>query len=153
MPSPKKAHAKPSQPPADAEQLLGVVRSLPPLVPDAEYTGVFSRAERGRVERRERWFIWLAISMPGPHLKKELYLSCPCPERGGPFGLSSKLVKAVTIATGALPERRDRITTKVFKGKLFRFQTRTVKHDKDEVLRPKSEHYSVIDKLLSVETQ
>ncbi len=124
---------------------------MPPLVPDAEYTGVFLRAEHGRFERRARWFLWFAISTPGPHLKAELYLSCPCPEGKGSFGLGSKLVAAYAVATGAMPRRRDRITKAVFRNKLFRFRTRTVIKDKDGHVRPAADHYSVIDRLLAVE--
>ena len=120
------------------DDLLGRAGIMPPLVPDAEYTGVFLRAEHGRFERRARWFLWFAISTPGPHLKAELYLSCPCPEGKGSFGLGSKLVAAYAVATGAMPRRRDRITKAVFRNKLFRFRTA-------------ADHYSVIDRLLAVE--
>jgi hypothetical protein len=133
------------------DDLLGRAGIMPPLVPDAEYTGVFQRAEQGRFAGRLRWFLWFAISTPGPHLKAELYLSCPCPEGKGSFGLGSKLVSAYAVATGTMPRRRDRITKSVFRQKLFRFRTRTVKKDKDGHVRPAADHYSVIDRLLAVE--
>jgi hypothetical protein len=125
---------------------------MPPLVPDAEYTGVFLRAEQGRFAGRARWFLWFVISTPGPHLKLELYLSCPCPEGKGSFGLGSNLVAAYAVATGAMPRRRDRITKSVFRNKLFRFRTRTVTKDKNGTARLPADHYSVIDRLLAVET-
>lgn len=137
----------------DADELLGHARALPPLVPDAEYVGVFVRVERGRFERRERLFLWFTIATPGLHLKKELYLVCPCPEDGKAFGLGSKLVAAYSVAMGHLPRRKDRISPAVFKHKLFRFATRTVCSDKDGKPRPQSDHYSVIVKLLAVETK
>jgi hypothetical protein len=124
---------------------------MPPLVPDAEYVGVFLRAEKGRFERRERWFLWFAISTQGPHVREELYLSCPIPDGKKSFGLGSKLIAAYAIATGAMPRRRDRITKAVFRNKLFRFRTRTVIKDKDGHVRPAVDHYSVIDRLLAVE--
>lgn len=133
------------------DDLLGRAGIVPPLIPDAEYTGVFQRAEHGRFERRARWFLWFAINTPGPHLKKELYLSCPCPEGKGSFGLSSKLLAAYAVANGAMPRRRDRITKSAFRNKLFRFRTRTVTKDKDGRVRPATDHYSVIDRLLAVE--
>ena len=72
----------------------------------------------------------------------ELYLSCPCPDGKNVFGLGSKLVAAYAVATGTMPRRRDRITKNVFRIKLFRFKTRTVKKDKDGHVRPAQDHYS-----------
>jgi hypothetical protein len=132
--------------------LLGQAGIMPPLVPDAEYVGVFLRAEKGRFERRERWFLWFAISTQGPHVGEELYLSCPIPDGKKSFGLGSKLIAAYAIATGAMPRRRDRITKSVFRNKLFRFRTRTVTKDKNGAVRPLADHYSVIERLLAVET-
>lgn len=136
----------------DDDDLLGTAGITPPLLADKEYIGVFLRAEKGRVERRERWFLWFAVSTPGDHLGAELYLSCPFPEgKGRPFGLGSKMVAAYAVATGGLPRRRDRITKDVFRNKLFRFKTRTVTKDGAGALRPLGSHYSVIDHLISVE--
>jgi hypothetical protein len=140
-----------SAPKTGDDDVMGTARIMPPLIPDDEYIGVFLRAERGRFERRERWFLWFAVSTPGPYLGAELYLSCPCPEGKGPFGLGSKMVAAYAIANGSMPRRRDRITKSVFRNKLFRFRTRTVSKDKDGHVRPAGDHYSVIDHLLAVE--
>lgn len=133
------------------DELLGHARALPPHVPDGEYLAVFVRAERGCFERRERLFLWFAIATPGPYVNFELYLSCPCPKLGGAFGLGSKLVAAYGIAAGGLPRRKDRITTKVFKNKVFRIQTRTVVKNAQGKVRAEADHYSVIESLLSVE--
>lgn len=135
----------------DDDELLGHARALPPLVPDEVYAGVFKRVERGRFERRERLFLWFAIATPGPYLKQELYLVCPCPAEGNVFGIGSKLIAAYAVATGHLPRRKDRISTSVFKNKLFRFQTRTVCKNKDGKDRLQVDHYSVIHALICVE--
>ena len=136
----------------DDDELLGHARALPPLVPDDVYVGVFERVERGRFERRERLFLWFAIATPGPFLKQKIYIVCPCPEVGDTFGTGSKLVEAYEVAEGNLPKRKDRISTGIFKNKLFQFRTRTVCKNKDGKERPQSDHYSVINKLIRVET-
>lgn len=142
----------PGKPKADDEdETLGYTQPIPPLVPECEYVGVFRRVERGRFERRERLFLWFQISTPGPYLKMELYLVCPCPEENKAFGLGSKLMAAYYVAVGHLPRRRDRISTSVFKSKMFRFSTRTVSKNKDGKPRPPQDHYSVIRELISVE--
>ncbi len=148
----KKTNSHLPTPKTGDDDFMGTASIMPLLVPDDEYIGPFLRAERGRFERRERWFLWFSISSPGDHLGAELYLSCPCPDGKGSFGLGSKLVAAYAVATGKMPRRRDRITKAVFRNKMFRFRTRTVSRDKDGKLRPVEEHYSVIDRLLTVET-
>ena len=133
------------------DDFLGMAGATPPLLPDDEYVGPFLRAERGRVERRERWFLWFAVSTPGDFLGAELYLSCPFPENKGSFGLGSKLIAAYAVAAGGIPRRRDRISKTVFRNKMFRFKTRTVTKDGKGAPRPVGSHYSVIDYLIAVE--
>ena len=135
----------------DEDELLGRARGVPPIVPDGEYVGSFKRVERGRYERRDRLYLWFAIMTPGPFVGAELFLACPCPEKGRVFGIGSKLVVAYAVAEGRLPRRKDRISTRVFKNKLFRFQTRTVVKDGYGKPRPTADYYSVIDKLIDVE--
>lgn len=132
------------------DELLGHARPMPPFINPGEYSGVFIRAEKGRFERRERWFLWFRLITPG-HVGTELYLCCPCPE-GRVFGLGSKLVAAYAVATGAIPRRRDRISTSIFRRKAFRLAVRTVTRDSLGEERQPSDHYSVIDKLLSLDT-
>lgn len=132
---------------------LGEVGHVPPLVPDGVYEFVFVRAERGRFEKRERTFLWFRIATPGDHLGLELYLACPHPSDGGrKFGLGSKLVAAATVALGQRPKRRDRLSTKIFRNKVFRARTRTVTKDSKGNERPRTDQYSTLDTLLSAET-
>ena len=133
------------------DEVLGTARPMPPSIPEGEYSGVFVRAEKGRFERRERWFLWFSIITSG-HVGTELYLCCPCPE-GNVFGTGSKMIAAYAVATGGLPRRRDRISTKVFRDKAFKFAVRTVTHDSRGEERHPADHYSVIDRLISCDTR
>jgi hypothetical protein len=97
-------------------------------------------------------FLWFQIITPGNQFGVKLYLVCPCPANGGRiFGFGSKLVAAATVALGHLPKRRDRLSTRMFAGKVFLARTRTVTRDHDQQPRPPEDHYSVISKLLSKE--
>jgi hypothetical protein len=144
------------RPRAMDEDALGIVGIIPPLVPDREWSGGFVRKEEGRFAQRERYFLWFRITTPGEYFAEEVYLSCPCPKSFQPkkskFGLGSKLVAAYTVANGnRRPRKGDTLDLKLFKGKLFRFSTRTVKKDSEGNVRPSDEWYSVIDKLIAVE--
>lgn len=130
---------------------LGRVGYVPPLVQDGTYSAGFLRAEQGRYEGRDRWFLWFRIVTAGTYFGYELYLSCPFPTTGKTFGFGSKLVRALLVATGHMPRRRDRISAKMFYGKAFIIKTRTVKKDRNGRARPADQWYSVIDELLQKE--
>lgn len=131
---------------------LGSVGEVPELVPDGDYQVGFVRAARGRFRARERIFIWFRIITPGAQHGVELYLVCPCPANGEKkFGVGSKLFAAAAVAMGRFPRRRDRLSTRLFAGKVFLARTRTVTSDSDQQLRQPRDHYSVIDKLIRLE--
>ena len=133
-------------------QDLGTVGHVPALVPDAEYQMGFVRVEDGNFKNRKRYFLWFQIITPGEQFGVQLYYVCAFPKNGGTiFGAGSKLVAAATVALGQRPKRRDRLSTRIFAGKVFLARTRTVTHDYDERLRPTGDHYSVIDELLRLE--
>lgn len=136
----------------DMDLDLGSAWNMPNLVPDGEYVMVFSRASVGNFQKVGRTFLWFKICTPGDHLGKELYLACRHPADGKRrFGLGSKLVQAATVALGQLPKRRDRLSTKIFRDKVFRARVRTVVKDAAGRTRPRGSQYSVIDALLTVE--
>jgi hypothetical protein len=129
---------------------IGEMGIVPPLVPEGEYILGFVRSEKGGFCGRDRWFLWFAI-IEGKYEGEHLYMCCAGPKQNKrTFGLGSKLVAAITLATGRTPRRRDRLSTGVFHGKYFRGVVRTVKTDQDEHERPKHEWYSVIDRLIAI---
>ncbi|UVT19825.1 MAG: hypothetical protein H8K03_18890 [Nitrospira sp.] len=68
----------------------------------------------------------------------------------GRFSLSSKYLQQWSIAAGKRPSRRDRLTTKIFRGKVFLARVRTVTTGHDGRERDVAWHYSVIDSLIEV---
>jgi hypothetical protein len=149
----KKVSCKPSavQGQTDtAEVTLGEMGIVPPLMPAGEYVVGWLRAEQGEFRGRKRWFLWFRI-VEGLHVGEELYLCCPFPkDERRSFGLGSKLVAAMTMATGQTPRRRDRLSTRVFAGKYFVAKVRTVTTDQDCLERSPEDHYSVIEKLIAI---
>lgn len=61
---------------------------------------------------------------------------------------STKLVRAITVALGYSPTRRDRLSTASFKGKLFKASIVTVQRDAEKRKLAIENQYSVIDVLL-----
>ncbi len=138
--------------PGCVEMELGTVGEVPELVPDGDYQVGFVRAERGRFKNLERIYLWFSIITPGAQHGVKLYLVCPCPKDGGKkFGIGSKLFAAAAVALGHFPKRRERISTRLFAGKVFLARTRTVTADSNQKLRQIRDHYSLIDKLLRLD--
>lgn len=126
----------------------------PPLIPEGEYSLAFVRAERkNNLWGRTKLFLHFAVIDPGEHHGKVLFMSMNFPQSGN-FPLTSKFLQQWSIASGVQPRRRDRLSTKVFKGKAFVGHVRTVKFfvHSDKKMKPRdpSTYYSVISHLIEV---
>lgn len=122
---------------------------VPPLIPAGEYEVVFYRAEEKRLWGKNRLFLHFRVAQQGEHLRLALFMAVTLPANGS-FSLSSKYLMQWSLAAGSRPTRRDRLSTKVFRDKLFLARVRTVKCGHDGKERAASWHYSVIDSLLEV---
>ncbi len=122
---------------------------VPPLIPDGNYEVVFHRAEEKRLWGKTRLFLHFRIAQQGEHLGKALFMVVAMPANGR-FSLSSKYLMQWSLAAGNRPARLDRLSTRVFRGKVFLGRVRTVKRGHDGEERPSLWHYSVIDSLLEV---
>lgn len=135
----------------DDDEVLGEAEPLPSTIPDGEYLGALKCIEQGVFEGRKRYFLWFYI-VDGPYLDTELYLACPWPKVGRTFHPSSKLWQAHVVACGQAPKKKDGITKKAFKFKIFKFATRTVTKNRDGSPKKVEDQYSVIDRLICCET-
>lgn len=129
--------------------LSNVSRSFP-LVPEGEHWEAgMVRAERGNVAGREKAFVIFRLTTPGDYFGVELFMSCTIPAHGR-WARSSKFYMAWLMAAGKEPTRRDRLSTRIFAGKLFRVRVRTVKRTWQNAPLPPHLQYSIIDCLLEV---
>lgn len=131
---------------------LSCTVDIPPLVPEGTYEAIFLRAEKARIwDKRQKIFLHFRIIQPGEYFGRELFMVVTFPISGR-LSLSSKYLQQWTLAAGQAPTRRDRLSTRVFRDKVFLAQVRTVVKDAQGHERPKSARYSVIDKLVEVRT-
>lgn len=131
----------------DVEDLdIGLSEEATPLLPPGEYEVGFLRAS-GKFKGFQRDNIYLSFQVitPGAHAGKTLYLAARI---SSPLAASSKYVRAWSIAAGYVPARRDRLSTKTFKGKAFRVLVETVKKDEHRRKLPALLQYSTIGMLL-----
>ncbi len=121
-----------------------------PLIPEGKYEVVFLRAEKKWLYSGEKVFLWFQIASLGEFQGKELFMACNAPRKGkkGRVPISSKFYQSWILAVGKRPDRFDRMGTKVFRGKVFLAQVRTVKKNVQGVTHSFLSQYSKIDTLL-----
>ncbi len=127
----------------------------PSLIPEGKYTVGFLRAERKWLWGREKIFLWFQILDCGDFQGEELYLACNAPikRKRGKMPSSNKYYQLWVLSAGRKPDRFDRMSTKVFQGKVFLVQVRNVITNAKNVTRPQLLQYSVIDSLLETLTE
>ena len=122
---------------------------LPLHLPDGEYMVEFLRHEERTQFKAKKLLLYFQIAAFGEFHGVQLFMSCPIPEKK--WGSGSKYLRAWALATGRLPDRFDRVSTNVFRGKIFTAAVRTVTKDWAQKDIPAAAHYSKIDHLISLE--
>lgn len=122
----------------------------PSLIPAGEYEVVFKWAERKYLWGHEKIFLHFQIIGFGEYQGEVLYMACNAPKKPkkGKVAISNKYYQAWVLAAGRKPDRFDRMSTKVFRGKVFLAKVRAVTTDARNLPRPLLLQYSVIDDLL-----
>ena len=122
---------------------------LPPHLPDGEYQVEFLRHEERTQWKAKKLLLYFKIVSFGKFHGVELFMSCQIPQKK--WGSGSKFIRAWALATGRLPDRFDRVSTKVFRGKIFNAEVRTVTKDSAQKDIPAAAQYSIISNLISLE--
>lgn len=122
---------------------------IPPLVPTGEYEVFFLRAVKRDMWKMDKLFLWFRVATPGQWNGQDIYMACNV-ARGGRWTPSCKFYMAWVLAAGRRPNRRDRMSTQVFRNKVFRARVKVVTTTAKRVNRTPEQQYSVIDDLLEV---
>ena len=122
---------------------------IPPAIPDGDhYQVVLLRAEQS-----SHWggkiYLWFQMITPGEWHGKEFYMACPVAPKGR-WKPSHKYWLMWVLAAGEQPTRTDRISTAVFRNKVFRVRMRKVLKTAKQTDRTPAQQYSVVDVLLEV---
>lgn len=123
---------------------------IPEAIPDGDqYQVIFSRAERITQWGQDKIILWFKLNTPGEWLNEEFFMACNVPPKSK-WTPSCKFWRAFVLANGKRPARRDRLSTGVFKNKVFRVKMRRVTRDSRQQALTAAQQYSVIDNLLEV---
>ena len=137
---------------ADDEELeLLNNADIPSAIPDGDqYEVSFVRWEKAFLWGHEKLFLWFVLQTHGPWINERFYMVCKVASKGK-WTPSSKFWRMWVLANGKQPARHDRLSTKVFRNKIFRARIRKVMNtSKQHIPRTFDQQYSVIDELLEV---
>ena len=121
---------------------------IPPLIQEGKYEVVFLYAKKKWLWGREKIFLHFQIVTPGEFHGFRLFMACNVKANKGKWRASSKYFEAWVLAAGKRPDRFDRMSTGVFREKVFLAQIRTVTTNSRHISRLPSLRYSIIDVLL-----
>ncbi len=121
----------------------------PAIIPEGRYEVSFLRAEMKSMFKTQKLFLWFVVAQFGNWHGVELFMACPMP-KDNKFSIGSKFLRVWTLANGAKPHRKDRMSTNVFKQKVFIAKVESVTRDSKQQQIPECAQYSKIDTLLSL---
>lgn len=123
---------------------------IPPAIPNGDqYELIFLRAERANQFGQPKLYLWFRMQPPGEWVGQSFYMACNV-ATNGKWGSSSKFWLAWVLASGRQPKRVDRMSTAIFKNKVFRAKMRKVLKTSKGISRTPAQQYSVVDELLEV---
>ena len=123
---------------------------IPPAIPDGDqYELVFLRAEQIRQWRLPKVFLWFQMTTAGEWVGQEFFMACNVVPNGR-WTASCKYWQAWVLAAGKRPSRVDRMSTTVFRNKVFRARMRKVLKTSKQTDRTPAQQYSVVDELVEI---
>ncbi|QOJ35220.1 MAG: hypothetical protein HRU82_09780 [Nitrospira sp.] len=136
---------------ADGDIEFPLNSDIPARVPEGDYDLVFLKGDKKHMfGGGERSFLWFKIITPGDWMGTQLFMTCTVPLKGK-WSPSHKFWLAWVLAAGKRPTRGDRMSTRIFRNKVFRGRVRIVTKTARQTLRTKEQQYSVVDELAAVQ--
>jgi hypothetical protein len=134
----------------DKDVVVTCNSNIPPAIPNGNhYELVFRHAETVQQWGQTKLFLWFQMQTPGEWVGQWFYMACTVPPKGR-FGPSSKFWLTWVLAAQKRPNRADRLSTAIFKNKVFRARMRKVLKTSKQIDRTPAQQYSVVDELLEV---
>jgi len=125
---------------------------IPMAIPDGDqYEVAFLRAEQARQWGGPKIFLWFQMLNSGEWYGQKFYMACNVPSKGR-WTASCKYWRAWVLAANRRPTRADRMSTTVFRNKVFQVRMRKVLKTANQIDRTSAQQYSVVDELLAVLT-
>ena len=125
---------------------------ISPAIPNGDqYEVGFLRASQTRQWGQPKVFLWFQLLSPGEWHGQTFYMACNVAPNGK-WTPSYKFWQTWVRVAGRRPTRADRMSTSIFKNKVFRVRMRKVLKTAKQIDRTPAQQYSVVDELLEVLT-
>jgi len=134
----------------DKDLCFPCASEIPAAIPDGEhYELSFLGAEQANYKGMQKIYLWFQIITAGESFGQKFYMACNVAPKGK-WTASCKYWQTWVLAAGRRPTRTDRMSTAVFKNKVFRARMRVVRKTAKQTIRTPAQQYSIIDELLEI---
>ena len=144
-----------TNPPAADVSVTLTGEAAPPLIAAGLYLGIFIAARRCTVFARPAIALTfeLVSDLHGKSFAEGTRLSMWCRlGRDGRVPACSKFARTWQLVAGRRARRNERMTTGILRAKLLRLSVRVVVTDAQHQAMDVSSHYSVVDRVMAVES-
>jgi hypothetical protein len=122
-----------------------------PFVPEGNYEAVCVKFEVKKYLGSEKKLYLHYEIMQGVHIGTKLFQAINYKYRS--FPKASKYYTEWTVANGALPQRRDKMSPRIFKDRAFLVKVKTSKPKYDDgEFKSELFHYSIVERIIEVLT-
>jgi hypothetical protein len=122
-----------------------------PLIPDGVYEAQCVKYDSTfQLGKTRKTFLHFRILEAGPHCEKKVFMAFNMPDTKK-IRIGSKYYKTWCMVNGwKKPSKNAKMSPRLFKNKIFKVKTRTVKPKHHEKGMPEDFWYSVVDEIVEV---
>jgi hypothetical protein len=132
-----------------ADVSLALASAPPPLLPPGIYAAVFSRAKRVEAYKRQQLVLQFQILGAEGYPVADLQMFCNL-RANGSVAPRGKFARTWELAAGRRLTRHDRMTTNIFRERVFDVSVRTVERDQAQQPLTGERVYSVVDRVVGL---
>jgi hypothetical protein len=124
-----------------------------PLIPDGVYeTQCVNYDSTFQLGKTRKLFLHFRILELGPHFGEQIFMAFNMPDKKK-IRMGSKYYKTWCMVNGwKKPSKNAKMSPRLFKNKIYRIKTRTVKPKHNGKKMPENFRYSVVDEIIEVIT-
>jgi hypothetical protein len=121
-----------------------------PLIPNGDYIAQCFKYETAPyLGKQMKIYLWFRI-VEGEHADKEIYMACNLPDENKKLSPEHKYYKVWQFVNGSPPSRGTKLSPRLFKNKIFKIKTQTVKRPFGDGVMSESHNYSKVGEIIEV---
>ena len=121
-----------------------------PLIPDGDYIAQCFKYETAlSFGNQPKVYLWFKI-LEGVQAEKEIFMACSLPKKGKKLTPGFKYYKIWQFVNGSPPSKGTKLSPRLFKNKIFKIKTETVRRPFGDGEMSESHNYSKVGEIIEV---